>query len=361
METQSLSIVVHTYNRPKYLRACLESLAVQISRDFEVVVVCNGALEETYDVIDDFKGRLPVLKIVRLPTNIWSWDDVNVYYREVHKPGLDVSSGKFVLFLSDDDALSKEFVERVLRIFAANSECVAVTGPCINIDLMTRKETPSMSAQDARLRPKLEDGKSLALRALSLREVDRRDIRDPGFGYVIRASLWRDEGLQEAIWDGFENEQYRFLLPHGLVGFDSEATFFWGRHAEQANKLLNNRIGMLRYYAVHERSSKARSLAIWYSRFGTDWAQRLKKVHKETSFPRSLRFLWQSSPYGMLVIIDVIHIMRDPRVIKKVFKTDARESIFWILIPQTLLRLFVALFRRGGKALNAKRGDQIRG
>ncbi len=71
---------------------------------------------------------------------------------------------------------------------------------------------------------------------------------------------------------------------------------------------------MLRYYAVHERSSKARSLAIWYSRFGTDWAQRLKKVHKETSFPRSLRFLWQSSPYGMLVIIDVIHIMRDPRV-----------------------------------------------
>ena len=353
MEKPILSIVVHTYNRPEYLRDCLESIADQTSRRYEVIVVCNGSLQSTYDAVDDFSGRLPTLKVVCLPTNIWSWDDVNVYYRGVHKPGLDASSGEFVLFLSDDDALSKEFVEKVLQVFARNPECVAVTGPGINRDLVTGEESPAMSAQDARRRPKLEDGKSLALRFLSLKQTDRQDLRDPGFGYVIWTSLWRDEGLQEAVWEGFEQEQYRFLLPHGLVGFDSNATFYWGRHPEQSNKLLNQRIGMLRYYAVQERLSKARSMSIWYSRFGTDWAQRLGKVNSETLFPRSLRFLWQDSPYRQLVLSDLMNIVRDPRVIKKFFKTDAREAIFWLLLPRCLCFVFVGICRRGCAAVSS--------
>ena len=353
MEKPILSIVVHTYNRPEYLRDCLESIADQTSRRFEVIVVCNGSLQSTYDAVDDFSGRLPTLKVVCLPTNIWSWDDVNVYYRGVHKPGLDASTGEFVLFLSDDDALSKEFVEKVLQVFARNPECVAVTGPGINRDLVTGEESPAMSAQDARRRPKLEDGKSLALRYLSLKQTDRQDLRDPGFGYVIWTSLWRDEGLQEAVWEGFEQEQYRFLLPHGLVGFDPNATFYWGRHPEQSNKLLNQRIGMLRYYAVQERLSKARSMSIWYSRFGTDWAQRLGKVYSETLFPRSLRFLWQDSPYRQLVLSDLMNIVRDPRVIKKFFKTDAREAIFWLLLPKCLCFVFVGICKWGCAAVSS--------
>jgi len=346
METPMLSIIVPTYNRPKYLRACLESITVQTSRDFEVVVVCNGAVEETYDVVNEFKARLPALKIVRIEENVWSWDDFGIFFREVHKPGLEASSGEFVLFLSDDDALSNGFVERVLQIFSVNPECVGVTGSCINRDLVTGREYPSLSARNATRRPALEDGKSLALRALSSKGADRQDLADPGFGYVVKASLYRDERLQDAIWMGYEMEQIQFLLPQGLVGFDFEATFFWGRHPEQANKLLNQNIGMLRYYLVVERSGEEQSLQFWHSEFGPEWAKRLDKVYQERRFPRYLRYIWQASPLTLHVMTDVREIIRHPREVKKVLKTDAREPLFWVSMPYVLSRFFVALCRR---------------
>jgi glycosyltransferase involved in cell wall biosynthesis len=351
METPSLSIVVPTFDRPHYLRNCLESLVNQTSRDFEVVVVANGALESSYTVIDEFKVLLPALKVVRIDENIWSWEDLSVFLRGVYKAGLDASSGEFILFLSDDNALSEEFVERVLRIFASNPECVGVTGSCINRDLVTGREYRSLNVQDAMQRPVLEDGKSLALRALSSNQADRGDLSDPGFGYVIKTSLYRDEEVQESIWMGYEDKQIQFLLPQGLVGFDFEATYYWGRHPEQSNKVLNKRIGMLRFYLPPQRLGQARSLQFWNSRFGPDSAERLNKIYREERFPRSLRLIWQDSSYVLHAIVDIRQITRHPRAIKEVFKTDAREVVFWIVMPQALWILFVRIFRRGGKAL----------
>lgn len=351
METPSLTIVVTTFDRPHYLRTCLESIVNQTSRDFEVVVVANGALESSYTVVNGFRDLLPALKVVRIDENIWSWEDLSVFFRGVYKSGLDASSGEFILFLSDDNALSDEFVERVLRIFASNPECVGVTGSCINRDLVTGREYRSLNVQDAMQRPVLEDGKSLALRALSSNQVDRQDLSDPGFGYVIKTSLYRDEEVQEAIWMGYEDKQLQFLLPQGLVGFDFEATYYWGRHPEQSNKVLNKRIGMLRFYLPPQRLGQAHSLQFWNSRFGPDWATRLNKIYRDERFPRSLRLIWQDSPYVLHAIVDIRQITRHPRAIKKVFKTDAREVVFWIVMPQALWILFVRIFRRGGKAL----------
>lgn len=354
MDKPILSIVVPTFDRPHFLRNCLESIANQTSKDFEVVVVANGALESNYRVINEFMDRLPSLKVVRNDENIWSWEDLSVFFRGVYKPGLEASTGQFILFLSDDNALSEEFVERVLRIFASNPECVGVTGSCVNKDLVTGRQYPSLTAQASLLRPSLEDGKSLALRALSSKKNDHQDLSDPGFGYVVKSSLYRDEDLQEAIWMGYEVVQLQFLLPQGMVGFDSEAVYYWGRHPEQTNKELNKRIGVLRYSAILQRSGEALSVDFWNSRFGPDWSKRLDKLYKPRRFPHSLRFIWQDSPYVLLVMLDIRKIVAQPLRIREVLKTDAREAIFWIVIPQSLLHLFINLCRRGVSTLQRR-------
>ena len=349
-----LSFVIPTYNRPKYLRDCLESLASQTSREFEVIVVCNGSPQSTYDVINDFEARLPALKTVRLPTNIWSWDDWVIFFRAVHKPGLEACTGEFVLFLSDDDALSDRFVERVVRMFELNPECVAVTGLAISRNLVTGQDSPVVLSQEAEHRPVMEDGKELALKFFSSKKADRNYFLDPGFGYVVRSSFYRDEGLPDCFWREYQMEQYLFLLPQGLVGYDKEAIMYWGRHSDQANLLLNSRIGMLRYYQVEQRSVRDQAVPFWYSRFGADWAQRLAKRNKENRAPRTLRFILKPHPDRKLVEWDVIKIVRHPRVFRSVALTDARESLFWILLPRALVSLFAQGCQRGAAAMRTR-------
>jgi len=346
-----LSIVIPTYDRPKYLRLCLESIVNQTSREFEVVVVCNGSRQDTYDLVNEFESQLPALKVVPIEENIWSWDDEGVFIRGVYKPGFEASSGEFVLFLSDDDALSEEFVERVVRIFALSPEIVAVTGSCTNRNLITGEETPVYSIQDCMRRPRLEDGRSLSLRYLSLNKAGKKDLGDPGCGWVVRSSLYRDEEIQDELWVGYFVEQYQYLLPQGLVAYDHEAIFYWGRHLENGSTLLNRQVGMLHHYQRIVKAGDANTLKIWSSRYGDAWAQRLKKGTRGKRFPGNMRYLWEAHPYDNNVWIDLKSIVQHPQSVKKFARTDAQEFIFWIILPRMLAFLIGRRCRRGSAAL----------
>ncbi len=89
--------------------------------------------------------------------------------------------------------------------------------------------------------------------------------------------------------------------------------------------------------------SRDQALPFWYSRFGGDWAHRLEKRLSERHFPSSMRFITKAyrHPYYHLVQSDVRKMAHSLRAIKDVAKSDAREAIFWILLPQTLASLFV--------------------
>jgi len=51
--TPELSVVIPTYNRREYLRACLESLARQTAspEEFEVVVTVDGSTDGTIEML----------------------------------------------------------------------------------------------------------------------------------------------------------------------------------------------------------------------------------------------------------------------------------------------------------------------
>jgi glycosyltransferase involved in cell wall biosynthesis len=57
----SVSVVVPTRNRPAALAACLEALAAQRARDFEVVVIDDGGSAPLEPVVEAVADRLPVI------------------------------------------------------------------------------------------------------------------------------------------------------------------------------------------------------------------------------------------------------------------------------------------------------------
>ena len=103
--TCAVSVVVPMYNAEKYLPVCLESILNQTFTDFELLVVDDCSTDSSYAIaesyLEKFGGRL---KIVSLPENTGS----GAVPRNV---GLDLSQGKYVYFVDNDDFILDDALE----------------------------------------------------------------------------------------------------------------------------------------------------------------------------------------------------------------------------------------------------------
>ena len=101
----AVSVIVPVYNAEKYLPACLESILIQTFTDFEVLAVDDCSTDSSVEVaesyLEKFGGRL---KIISLPENTGS----GVVPRSI---GFDLSQGKYVYFVDNDDLLVDDALE----------------------------------------------------------------------------------------------------------------------------------------------------------------------------------------------------------------------------------------------------------
>ncbi len=91
------SICVASYNAARYIGECLESIACQSFKDYEVVLVDDGSTDGTADVVDSvaYMFEPGVLRSFRSPDN-----------RGTYETRLDLirrSLGDYILFLDSDD------------------------------------------------------------------------------------------------------------------------------------------------------------------------------------------------------------------------------------------------------------------
>jgi len=114
-----VTVVITTYDRPSYLRDCVESVLEQTYEPIELVVVddCSDtpASETLADVDTD---SLAGYRCVRHSTN----RGVNA----ARNTGVEAGTGSYVAFLDDDDRWVPEKVERQVAAFEAADEDVGV-------------------------------------------------------------------------------------------------------------------------------------------------------------------------------------------------------------------------------------------
>ncbi len=93
MQDQILfSVIIPTYNRASLLRKAIQSLVVQTSNDWELLVIDDGSTDNTRDVVNSF-------------------DDSKIhYFYQQHKErstarnlGIKNAKGQYICFLDDDD------------------------------------------------------------------------------------------------------------------------------------------------------------------------------------------------------------------------------------------------------------------
>jgi glycosyltransferase involved in cell wall biosynthesis len=107
-----LSVILTTHLRPTYLYRAIESLVNQTFTDFEIILVSDSYDVPTIDVAKDLLRKTDSL--ILNPNLIGPAESRNL--------GIQLSKGKWISFLDDDDAYSpnylNEFIEKSQKIYS---------------------------------------------------------------------------------------------------------------------------------------------------------------------------------------------------------------------------------------------------
>ena len=108
-----LSVITPSYNRAHTLKRCYNSLVAQTDNDFEWIVVDDGSIDGTKELVDSFIKENKI--------------HIKYFYKEnggkpsAHNLGVEKASGKLCVCVDSDDALTSDAVEKV-RLVWANSK-----------------------------------------------------------------------------------------------------------------------------------------------------------------------------------------------------------------------------------------------
>lgn len=171
-----ISVIIPSYKPQSYLWECLDSVCGQTfpKEEYEVILVLNGCKEPYDGQIREYIGSHRDIQWKYIHT-----DEGGV--SNARNLALDVVRGEFVVFIDDDDKISKSFLEKML-----DAAKVDVTPICRMIafedksskqlpwwsDVFFEKHTPGQKLHKMQARPYLS---SACLKLISNRQIgDRR-------------------------------------------------------------------------------------------------------------------------------------------------------------------------------------------
>ena len=115
-----VSVIVPVYNVEKYLPKCLDTLVNQTLKDIEIIVVNDGATDNSEAVIDSFVYKYPQIISLKKPNGGLS-DARNI--------GIAQAMGEYIIFLDSDDYWNDTlFLKKIDDIVGADEPDLVVFG-----------------------------------------------------------------------------------------------------------------------------------------------------------------------------------------------------------------------------------------
>lgn len=109
-----VSVIIPTYNRPTYLRRCLESVLNQTYKNIEIFVVDDNNPEteariETEKIMNEYVNGKNVTYLKH---------NFNKNGSAARNTGWKHSSGKYITFLDDDDEIDESKIQKQVECLA---------------------------------------------------------------------------------------------------------------------------------------------------------------------------------------------------------------------------------------------------
>ena len=115
-----ISIVLVTFNRPNYLKECINSILSQSFKQFELFILDNGSDYSTNDIINQFSDKR--IKYIRNKINSKSF---------INK-GFEFTKNKYLMITHDDDIMENNFLDKQL-LYLENDLTIDVAASSISL------------------------------------------------------------------------------------------------------------------------------------------------------------------------------------------------------------------------------------
>ena len=126
-----VSVIMAAYNGEKYLAEAIDSVLTQTFSDFELIIVDDGSLDASAEIICSFAKLDDRIRFFQLERNMGQGPALN--------RGVASSTGKYLTYMDCDDITLPQRLEKQVDFLQANPEIGAV-GACarvMNHDLTT--------------------------------------------------------------------------------------------------------------------------------------------------------------------------------------------------------------------------------
>ena len=229
-----ISVVIPTYNRSKILKECLQALFKQDlpQKDYEVIVVDDGSVDDTKKVVQHFAGS---------HENLHYFHQKNQGQGIARNFGVEKAKGDIVAFIGDDIIVTPDFLTEHMRFHLRNpNENEAVLGltlwhPKLNI-------TPFMNW--------MTNGSSVLGKfgghQFAFEKLKDKQVADYNFFYTSNISLKRhlidkypfDPSFSKYGWEDIELG-YRLHKRVGLKLYYNSKAIGYHDHAMTEDSLEN--------------------------------------------------------------------------------------------------------------------------
>jgi len=122
----SISVVICTYNRDKFIGAALNCLAKQTLpvEDFEIIVVDNRSTDNTASIAKKFIAEHPELRAQYVM-------ELNKGLSFARNRGIQEAGAPIITYIDDDAEVSPHFLESIINFMQTNNNVVGVGGKVI--------------------------------------------------------------------------------------------------------------------------------------------------------------------------------------------------------------------------------------
>ena len=115
MNNSLVSIIIPVYNRGKLIGETLDSIISQTYSNWECIVVDDGSIDNTEDVVNSYSENDKRFKFYNRPANRKNGASACRNY------GLEKSKGELIQFLDSDDLLAKNKLKEQLKIYKSGT------------------------------------------------------------------------------------------------------------------------------------------------------------------------------------------------------------------------------------------------
>ena len=110
-----LSIIVPVYNVENHLERCLESIAVQMRNDYELILVDDGSTDQSGSMCDAFARELPEQNVVVVHQS-------NGGLSAARNAGIERARGEYLTFVDSDDYIEPHSLAPNVEFLLAHPE-----------------------------------------------------------------------------------------------------------------------------------------------------------------------------------------------------------------------------------------------